>query len=719
MKTVTRMKRRVFLCPLCLALIATSLMSLAQADIYNFDFSLLASELKSSKVNAIIVDGNVGFACNLYGVKSFDLSDPANPVALDVVATPGASYGGVFLSGFLFVADAGKGLTVVDASNPNALALLGSLDLGGSCRSLDVSGNYAYCAAEGAGLVIADISDPNDPAVVSSLPLSDLAYQVRYEGGYAFVAAGTAGLVIVDVQDPSTPTILSTLPIPVPDPTYGLEVNLAANIAAVANGFSGVTLVDVTDLGNPAIITTVGTIGPATHITFSDLYAIVSENVAGIEFIDFTGSIVGQYTTVDAVLTTTLDGSLAYTSEGMTGFEVVDIGDPLNPTQEAFYAESGGPRAGQKVDNIAYIADYSDGLTIMDLTDPAAPIIVSSVPTELWCYDVVVYGDYAYALDFHGELTVIDITDPSTPVVEYIYPGPTGLRSMDRCGDYLYLGTYYDGVQVVDITNPVLPTLVNELPIATECKGITCGPGYLYVSAYASGVMIYDLADQANPVYQGTYPTSGNARMTAVNGTVLYVAAEDEGVLVLDISDPTDPDLFSMIPLDAAAMGVTYFGGFLYVAHSTGGISAYDVTDPAAPLWYGSHDSPGSAYEVIGWDDNHILLCDTYSLEIYSQEVVGIISRPGLQPTAFSFEGNYPNPFNASTSLAFSTPVAGSVQVTVYDAMGRLVAVPFEGMLPSGEHRLNFNGNELASGTYITTITSPWGQQTRRMVLLK
>jgi len=190
-------------------------------------------------------------------------------------------------------------------------------------------------------------------------------------------------------------------------------------------------------------------------------------------------------------------------------------------------------------------------------------------------------------------------------------------------------------------------------------------------------------------------------------------------VLILDVSDPTSPDLFSSIPLDFAAMGVTYFNGYLYIAHSIGGISCFDVTNPAGPVWYGDYNTPGSAYEVIGWDESHILVCDTYSLEVLFQEYVGVISRPTPQPTAFAFQGNYPNPFNASTTLAFSTPVSGQVRVAVYDALGRVVAVPFEGILSGGEHRLNLNAAGLASGTYIARIASPWGQQVRPMVLLK
>ncbi|HDH57452.1 MAG TPA: hypothetical protein ENF16_02470, partial [Bacteroidetes bacterium] len=287
------MKRFVTVILFSVVLVSMILTPMASAD--NVDFSLSTTLLHSGRFNSMLLDGMTGYAFNAYGIRSFDIADPSNPVPLGLVATPGLSYGGALAGNYIIVADAFEGLSVVEATDPAAMNFISNLDLGGNCRDLEVSGDYAYCAADAAGLVIVNIGDPYNPQIESSLVLDDAAYQLEVEGGYAFIAAGTAGLVIVDVTVPSSPGIVSSLPIPLPDPAYGIAVNLDENLAAIANGASGLTLIDITDLNDPALIMTAGTLGTAVHVAFSDLYAVVSEYESGIEIFDFTGMIAGQY----------------------------------------------------------------------------------------------------------------------------------------------------------------------------------------------------------------------------------------------------------------------------------------------------------------------------------------------------------------------------------------------------------------------------------------
>lgn len=85
----------------------------------------------------------------------------------------------------------------------------------------------------------------------------------------------------------------------------------------------------------------------------------------------------------------------------------------------------------------------------------------------------------------------------------------------------------------------------------------------------------------------------------------------------------------------------------------------------------------------------------------------------------FHLEGNYPNPFNPTTTVVFETAVASHVQLHVYDMLGRRVATLSDGMLPQGQHRVNFDATALSSGTYLLRLTSEGQSMTRKMMLLK
>jgi len=67
----------------------------------------------------------------------------------------------------------------------------------------------------------------------------------------------------------------------------------------------------------------------------------------------------------------------------------------------------------------------------------------------------------------------------------------------------------------------------------------------------------------------------------------------------------------------------------------------------------------------------------------------------------FSLSQNYPNPFNPSTSIKFSIPSNGNVNLKVYNLLGKEVSSLVNGNLNSGVYSVDFNGANLSSGTYI------------------
>jgi|GEM_PF-5457541 len=99
---------------------------------------------------------------------------------------------------------------------------------------------------------------------------------------------------------------------------------------------------------------------------------------------------------------------------------------------------------------------------------------------------------------------------------------------------------------------------------------------------------------------------------------------------------------------------------------------------------------------------------------------VGVKEDVEIIPAEFELTGIYPNPFNASTSIEMKIKQAGEVNINVYNLLGQEVASIWNGNLMAGQHRLNFNGKDLASGTYLLNVSTPEGiSESRKIVLLK
>ncbi len=107
------------------------------------------------------------------------------------------------------------------------------------------------------------------------------------------------------------------------------------------------------------------------------------------------------------------------------------------------------------------------------------------------------------------------------------------------------------------------------------------------------------------------------------------------------------------------------------------------------------------------------------NLRLVKKTLVGIADNAVPLPTTLVLMPNYPNPFNPTTTFRFAVPGPGKVKIVIYDMLGRVVDVAFEGHVTAGMHAIQYDASQLASGIYIYRLISPFGEISRRMLLLK
>ena len=89
------------------------------------------------------------------------------------------------------------------------------------------------------------------------------------------------------------------------------------------------------------------------------------------------------------------------------------------------------------------------------------------------------------------------------------------------------------------------------------------------------------------------------------------------------------------------------------------------------------------------------------------------------QPEGFALSQNYPNPFNPSTTIDYAIPSAASVQLKVYDMLGREVATLVQADQAPGAYSVRFDGRNLSSGVYYYTLKAGAFVSTKTLILLK
>jgi uncharacterized protein (TIGR02145 family) len=88
-------------------------------------------------------------------------------------------------------------------------------------------------------------------------------------------------------------------------------------------------------------------------------------------------------------------------------------------------------------------------------------------------------------------------------------------------------------------------------------------------------------------------------------------------------------------------------------------------------------------------------------------------------PDQIALSQNYPNPFNPSTVINFYVPATTDVRISVFDMLGREVAVLVDEVRNQGTHQVTFDGTGLSSGIYMYRLQVAGDVITRMMTLLK
>jgi hypothetical protein len=282
--------------------------------------------------------------------------------------SPGSCTITVTNSGFVATA-----AVTVTGFSPKSLSFIG---IPGFANGVAVNGNFAYIAAGSAGLQVVDVTDRSNPHIAGSLSLPGNANDVRLLGGVAYIAAGSAGLLVVDVTNPLAPLLRGSLG------TGGnaLHVAVRGSTAYIANG-SNLFLANVS---NPAAMTQ-------------------------IVALPLTGTIQGV--DVDA------QRKLAVVAAGSAGIYVVDISNQGAPVLRGS-ASTGDARAVAIGGNFAFVADYLNSTTSVDITTPSAPVVRSHIADPNlggFLLDVVLSGNFALGADvkFVNGIPITDITDPT------------------------------------------------------------------------------------------------------------------------------------------------------------------------------------------------------------------------------------------------------------------------------------------------------------------
>lgn len=256
--------------------------------------------------------------------------------------------------------------------------------------------------------------------------------------------------------------------------------------------------------------------------------------------------------------------------------------------------------------NYAFIADGSNGLQIIDVTQVNSPDSVSSFNTGGSANDVTVAGInndvYAFVSDYSGGLVIIDVSDPGNPMLTGVIniPGLTNTSFIDGLNERGYIGVDNGNLYTIDLSSlpnpPSAFTMIN--PSYESIKGLYVTGNLLYAACSNTGMLIYDVSNVNSINLLSVTNTSGSASDVVVNTGYAYIADSFNGLLIFNVSNPSAPSLLSRYPPFEQILGVAVNNNSAYTADNGYGVESINISNPSNPTQSGYNKTNSSANNV-------------------------------------------------------------------------------------------------------------------------
>ena len=188
----------------------------------------------------------------------------------------------------------------------------------------------------------------------------------------------------------------------------------------------------------------------------------------------------------------------------------------------------------------------------------------------------------------------------------------------------------------------------------------------------------------------------------------------------------TTDDFLSSNEVTSAAVGPN---GMVYFGTVGGGVSRFDGVSGASPLtteWSGIASNNIRAITVrnggVVWFATDQGVTKWIPEGAVEDSIVTSVAEN--HPVTVAIRGVYPNPFNPSTSIEFSVPASGHLELALYNLAGQKIRELISGSMSAGVHTVKWDGKDMngaavASGTYIAQLRTGNTVVNRKMALVK
>jgi len=519
---------------------------------------------------------------------------------IDVFATAGSCRATVG-QGSVLHAGAGGYLVSTDVTDPASTELLATTWFGTQVQDVALIENgdrvLVAVALGNQGLSLVDVTDPAHPERLGDLADGE-AWKLVWTASRLYVAAALGGVNVVDISDPDEPRITGNIPVrPAHSPRSLAGGTGRLFVAALDDSL------EVYTLAEPDQPTRLGGARGGSYVALDCngplLAALTSDGLQLIDSSNFNGlPLLAEWSSNgenSLPLSVLLDGDRAWVADYREGLHLIDISDPTLPESVDLYpVPNGQPWSVGKVNGLLALGTNDAGVVLVDVEDDTIVEqgrVTDPCPSSM---SLIAAGEGRLAgAGYHHSFVSL----PSPPGDQATGQLTLADMSIEVCGfdgDLAVLGCWmddypYSRMVVIDAADPANPQVLHSghgLPTGMNCnsqKAVVEGNTAYIVN---NGLRVYDLTDidpTFGPVDVGGYgmlQNLGDFELVGPDRLCIWRADQD-ALLMLDRTSLWNMTVIETLPVSVSPSAMYAHEDLFFVAAGPN-ILIFDIADPTA-----------------------------------------------------------------------------------------------------------------------------------------
>ncbi|MDK9699116.1 MAG: T9SS type A sorting domain-containing protein [bacterium] len=323
----------------------------------------------------------------------------------------------------------------------------------------------------------------------------------------------------------------------------------------------------------------------------------------------------------------TLNGNYAYLITDYYRLKIIDVSEQGYAREVGSYVSPNIIYGVDAYQNYVFLWEGAAGFQLLNVSDPAHPVLISTFTNMPNCYDVEMVGNYAYIAAQFG-IYVLDLIDPLFPIVASAISATGAVNRIEYAHSALYVAPMNSNrISKVNLPTPINLQFDTTITFPRYLNNFIVRDSTIFVADY-DGFWIYNVANFRNPTLLGV-DSARNGYDFSVSGNYAYLRKNIPEISIVNIANPDSMYIAGSINFTSYPGSMTLSGARLGIS-SYPGLRFYSLTNPVQPRLV-SFYSTGFAFQAVTLHDTLAYLLDDW----FGTTIVDVSNPRQITPLGF------------------------------------------------------------------------------------